>query len=186
MRIGIALAAACMLAGGCMSVEAPAQQATFDNVRLLQSSDIPPIAVGTFELAPGLPAQMDKSVAIRLDSMKAPGGGTFSGYLRQTFETELAAAGKLDPQAAVSISGQLTRSEIKTNPAGGGTLAARLKAVRGGQVVFEKELSVSDAWEFQFIAAIAVPKAMDHYTALYPKLVTALFNDPEFRRAVKA
>ena len=169
-----------------MSVEAPPQQATFENVRLLQAPDIPQIAVGTFELAPGLPAQMDKTVAIRLDSMKAPGGGSFSSYLRQTFETELTAAGKLNPQAAVSVSGQLTRSEIKTNPAGEGLLAAKLKALRGGQVVYEKELTVSDAWEFQFIAAIAVPEAMNHYTALYPKLVAALFNDPGFRAAVKA
>jgi len=186
MRIWLVLAAACVLAGGCVTVDAPVQQATFENVRLLQATDIPQIALGAFELAPGLPPQMDKTISMRAGSLKAPGTGSFSSYLRQTFETELTAAGKLSPEGTAVLSGQLTRSEVKTSPAGEGHLAARFRVTRGGKVMFDKELAVTESWKFDFIGAIAIPEAMNRYTALYPKLVTALFNDAEFRQALRA
>jgi hypothetical protein len=180
-----AFVAACFLVGGCMSVDAPAQQATFENVSLLQMTDIPSIAIDSFRIAPGLPPQVDESIGIRADTLKAP-GGSFSQYLRKTFETELTAAGKLNPEGATALSGELTRSEVKTSPAGSGVLAARFTAARNGQVIFKKEIAVTDTWKFDFIGALAIPEAMNRYTALYPKLVTALFNDAEFRQALRA
>lgn len=179
-----ALIAACLVASGCMSVDAPVQQATFENVRLLQAADVPPLALNTFKIAPGRPPQMDKSIGIRVDTLKAP-GGSFSQYLRSTFETELTAAGKLDPQAPTALSAELTQSEVKTSPAGYGRLAARFSAARDGQVIFQKEIAVTDEWKFDFIGALAVPEAMTRYTALYPKLAAALFNDAEFRQALR-
>jgi hypothetical protein len=163
-----------------------AHQQTFENVQLLQSAEIPPMALGDFKLAAGKPAIMNKALSIRADNLKPPTGATFSQHLRQTFEAELTGAGKLNPAAPIVVSGELTRSEVVTNPpTGRAEVGARFKAVRSGVTVFDRELVVSEEWPSGFFGVEAIPEAMNHYNGLYAKLVTKLLSDPEFRQAIK-
>lgn len=179
------VAALCSLASACAMPLALHQQ-TFENVQLLQANDIPQIALGEFKLAAGLPASMDKSLGIRADSVTPPQGLTFSGYLRQVLEAELTGAGKLNPSAPVVISGELTRSEVSTTgPNSAGTLGARFTVTRNGAKVYNKELVVSEQWPSAFFGAEAIPAAMNHYNGFYPKLVTKLLEDAEFRAAIR-
>lgn len=175
----------CLFAVGCATPPMAEQQPTLANIQLARGAEMPMFSLGDFGLAPGKPAGMDRSITIRASTLSAP-GGSFAQYLRQTLETELRGAGKLDAAAPTTISGQLTRSEIATNPpTARGTLAARFIATRNGQVIYDRELTVSEDWGSSFIGAVAIPLAMDRYTALYPELVTALLSDPEFRTAVR-
>lgn len=187
MRIRFALAAAvCALASACATQMAP-QPPSFDSIQQLNGPDTPSMALGVFRLAPGLPAGLDKSITIRMSSLQAPGGGTFSGYLRQTLEAQLTGAGKLNPGADVVISADLTRSEVKTDPpTGSAAVAAHFSVTRSGQTVFDRELAASDQWPSSFFGAQAIPEGMNHYSALYPKLVATLLGDAAFRQAVKA
>lgn len=186
MTLRIAFVAAlCSLASACAMPLALHQQ-TFENVQLLQANDIPQIALGEFKLAAGLPASMDKSLGIRADSVTPPQGLTFSGYLRQVLEAELTGAGKLNPSAPVVISGELTRSEVSTTGSNSaGTLGARFTVTRNGAKAYDKELVVSEQWPSAFFGAEAIPAAMNHYNGFYPKLVTKLLEDAEFRAAVR-
>lgn len=185
IRITI-LAAASLLASACASTQMAPQAASFDSIQQINMPDMPAMGLGAFGLAPGLPAGLDKSITIRASTLKAP-GGTFSGYLRQTLETQLTSAGKLNPSSDVSITAELTKSEVKTSlPNGTATIAAHFHVAKAGTPVFDRELSASDEWPSSFIGAIAIPQGMDRYTALYPKLVTTLLSDAEFRKAVKA
>jgi hypothetical protein len=164
----------------------PAHQPTFENVQLLRGADMPEMALGTFGLAPGVPAGLDKSISIRADSMKPP-GGSFSQYLRQVLEAELSGAGKLNPAATITLSAELTKSEVSSNPpTGKGAVGARFKATRAGTIVFDREMAVSEEWPSEFFGVSAIPEAMNHYNGLYPKLVTKLLSDPDFRIAMKA
>jgi hypothetical protein len=179
------MAAACAFLSACATSLAPHQQ-TFENVQLLRGDDIPQMALGTFGLAAGLPAGMDRSLGIRADSVKPPEGSTFSGYLRQALEAELTGAGKLNPSAPTVISGDLTQSAVSTSGQNSkGALGARFHVTRGGATVFDKELVVSGEWPSSFFGAQAIPEAMIQYNAFYPKLVTKLLSDPDFRQAVK-
>jgi hypothetical protein len=183
-RAGFLVALSALLAA-CTTTMA-AQQPTLRNIQALRAPEIPALSLGAFELAPGLPARMDRSISIRADSVKAPGDGSFSHYLRQTFETELRAAGKLDESAPTVVSAQLTRSEIGTALSGSrGELGARFVVTRNGQTLYDRELVVNGEWASSFLGAIAIPEAMDRYTALYQDLVAALLNDPEFHNAVR-
>ena len=186
MRLRFALAAlACGLAAGC-STPLALQQQTFENVQLLAANDIPQMALGEFALAKGLPAGMDKSLGIRADSVTPPAGLTFSGYLKQTLEAELTGAGKLNPSAPVVISGELTRSHVQTSGSNSsGELGARFHVTRNGTAAFDKELVVTETWPSSFFGAEAIPAAMNHYNGFYPKLVTKLLQDPEFRVAIR-
>jgi hypothetical protein len=175
----------CALASACVTPMAD-QQPSLTNIQLLRTGEMPSFALGDFALAPGLPTRMDRSISIRADSVTAPGDGSFSHYLRQTLETELRAAGKLDPASATIISAQLTQSHVSTGTPANGTLGARFHVERHGQTLFDREVVVGDQWESNFIGAVAIPMAMDRYTALYQRLVTQLLSDDEFRAAVRA
>jgi hypothetical protein len=178
-------AIALSLATAACAMGMPEQQATIENLRVLRAADISPVNVGEFTLAPGLRPETDRSIAIRAVTVSPPNGGTFTGYLRQTLITELTADGKFDANSSIVIGGRLNVSKID---AGIGTAHATLGATftvsRGGNKVYEKALEVHDDWSGDFLGAVAIPSAMDHYTALYSKLVGALLADGEFRAAM--
>ena len=186
MHVRIAFAAvACSLAVACATPLAPQQQ-TFENVQILRANDIPQMALGEFTLAKGLPASVDKSLGIRAESVTPPAGLTFSGYLRQTLEAELTGAGKLKPSAPIVVSGELTQSRVSTSGANStGVLGARFHVTRNGSAVFEKEIVVTEEWPSSFFGVEAIPAAMNHYNGFYPKIVTKLLQDPDFRAAVR-
>lgn len=177
--------AACAVLGAC-ATQLPEPTLTFDNVQRLRAANAPALALGEFGPGPEVSEQRDRSVAFRADSLEPPAGGTFSGYLRGTIAAELAGAGKLDPNSPFVLSGLLTRSEVSTTgSASRATLGAQFRVTRAGVVVYEEEHVVSDEWPSQFLGAIAIPEAQNHYTGLYPRVFGALLADEEFRAAIR-
>ena len=163
------------------------QQPTLGNIEALRVSGMPSFSLGAFEPAAGKPTAFDRSVVVRASTLHAPGDGSFAHYLRQTLEAQLQGAGKLEASAPTMISAELTRSEVSSSvPTAHGALAARFQVSRGGLAIYDREIAVQTDWDSSIIAAIAVPDATDHYTALYPKLVSALLTDQGFQSAVRA
>ncbi|MBK8400156.1 MAG: hypothetical protein IPL29_03550 [Propionivibrio sp.] len=60
-------------------------------------------------------------------------------------------------------------------------LGANFTVDKAGQRLFEKTLSVDSRWDSSFVGAIAIPEAMNQYTALYKELAGKLFDDRDFR-----
>lgn len=113
-------------------------------------------------------------------------GSTFAGFLKETFATELRAAGKLDPAAPLVLSGELTESRAGENLASGtAALGARLTLLRGGKPVFSKPYRVETKWKSDFIGAIAIPDAFRNYNSLYAMLVRQALSDPEMVAAMR-
>ena len=161
------------------------QQATMDNLRAIQAANTK-VSVGDFTRGPAVSESDDRSIMIRAGKVIPPNGGTFTAFLRQTLITELTAGGKLDANSPIVITGRLTRSDVDAGISKGtAALGATFVVTRGGMQVFEKAFEVKDEWPGDFLGAVAIPAAMDHYTALYAKLVGALLADPEFRAVVR-
>jgi hypothetical protein len=181
----LAAAAALLSTVACTTVMPP-PMATSANVQKLRAAQLAPAAVGSFQLAPGRPREMDAELSggLRGGNIEAP-GGSYSRYLRDILAAELNSAGLLDLKAATVIEGQLTQSAVDA-AIGTGTarLAARFQVLRAGQLVFDKEIAVDDAWSSSFIGAVAIPLAIERYTALYRSLVGKLVDDADFRRAL--
>lgn len=185
-RLGATAALACALSlQGCTTVLPPpigggAARET------LRAANLAPAAVGEFKLAAGKPAELDFEMqgGLRGANIEAP-GRSFSRHLGQVLKAELHSAGLLDPQSDAVIEGQLTESKVDA-AIGTGTarLAARFQVRRAGGTVFDKEVSASDSWDSSFVGAIAVPRAVEHYGALYRSLVLELAKDADFRRAL--
>jgi hypothetical protein len=174
-----------MLLVGCAQIQLGAPVASADNIQKAKTSGLPGANVGNFVLAAGKDAKLDKSLDIRSNTVTAPTGSSFAAYLKETLITELKAAGLLNPDSQIVISGQLTDSQVDSAMAGGsGRLAARFSVTNAGRVVFDKELVATDKWESSFVGAVAIPAAINNYSALYRKLVGNLLDDTDFRRAV--
>jgi hypothetical protein len=170
---------------GCAQIQLGAPAASADNIQKAKASGLPAANVGTFVLAPGKDASLDKSINIRSNTVTAPTGSSFAAYLKETLTTELKAAGLFNEKSQVVISGQLTDSQVDSAMAGGsGRLAARFTVNHSGRMVFDKELVATDKWESSFVGMIAIPAAVNSYGALHRKLVGQLLDDADFRRAV--
>lgn len=170
---------------GCTSVMPP-PMASGEHAQALRAANLAPSTVGTFKLAVGRPASMDTELSggLRGSNVSAP-SGSYSQHLKDTLKAELQSAGLLDLQSKLVIEGQLTDSKVDA-AIGTGTsrLAARFQVLREGTVLFDKELSVEDSWESSFAGAVALPRAIERYSASYKALVGKLLNDVEFRRAL--
>ncbi|WP_219894317.1 hypothetical protein [Aquisediminimonas profunda] len=178
----ILVVAVCMMESACT---APINELppSLETLRILRDQDVPPMALGTF-----VPASkaIGRSIAIRLSVMHAPKGRNFAEFLGATFETELKAAGRLDPASPLRLEGVLTESHAGEDfKKGGGALGARISLIRNGRPVLAKDYRVDAKWHSDFIGALAIDEAFFQYNALYAQLVRKVLSDPEFISAAK-
>lgn len=173
------------LTGACGTVEMGKPSASIDNIRLAKSSGMEPVSVGSFQPAQGKSDVLEKPLVIRATQLAAP-GGSFSGYLKETLETELLAAGLLNSAANLKVEGFLTDRQVDGGMGeGSASLSARFIVSRGNRQVYDRELGVKATWDSSFAGAVAIPAAINEFTLLYRKLVGRLLSDPEFVSAVK-
>lgn len=182
----ILITVAALSAAGCANLTAPAPQPTMANVNA--AKQLPQsLKVGSFKLASGLSPSVDQAISVRgSNTLNAPNGQGFSAYLREVLVTELRAANKLEEASPISITGELTKSELDAGMATGtATLGARFVVTRTDGVCLDKELTATAQWESSFMAAVAVPAAFNQYTALYPELAGKLLKDADFQQRCK-
>lgn len=170
---------------GCISTQIDETTPSIETLKLLRQREIPPIALGPFRDADGDKA-IGRSINIRGSTLNAPKDQGFSGFLMQTVEAELRAAGKFDPAASTLLSATLIESRASENfKDGKAALGAELRVIRAGTTVFTRQYRVEGQWKSEFIGALAIPEAFRQYNALYPLLVRQAFADAELLQALK-
>lgn len=175
-----------VLLTGCAQVKMAPPSASIENIQLARASGMGPVAVEKFSPAASLSKSDDKGLSIRSNTFYSPYDSSFSRYLEETLSAQLKGAGLLEPTSGTVIDGQLTRSAVDAGASqGSATLGARFKVKRGGDTVYDKELVESDTWASSFVGVVAIPDAINHYTALYRRLVERLFKDEAFVKVVK-
>jgi len=180
-----ALALLCASLIGCATVTMPTASASASTVQTLRAANLAPAKAGTFALARGKDADMDRTLGGMRGSSMVAASGSFSQQLKDELVAALKAAGLNDESATIVIEGRLTDSRVDAAiGTGTGRLAARFSVDRAGKRVFDKELAVDASWESSFVGAIAVPAARNQYGAMYKTLVGKLFDDAEFRTAL--
>ncbi|MEZ0331101.1 MAG: hypothetical protein ACAH07_06215 [Methylophilaceae bacterium] len=170
---------------GCVSVKMPEPTPSMANLEKLRGANLVPVKTEKFILAPGKNAALDRGVSGLRGSSVTPASGSFAEQLRSELATELKAAGLYDESADAVIKGELIDSQVDA-AIGTGTakLSARFIIQRAEKVVYDKELTVNSSWESSFVGAIAIPEAINQYTALYKKLIGKLFDDSDFKSAL--
>jgi hypothetical protein len=184
----VRVAAAALLATllvGCAAVKLPPPTASAATVEKLRAANLAPSNVGTFALAAGKPAEMDRSVGGLRGSSIAAASGSYAQQLKEELVAALKASGLYDEKAPIVIEGRLTDSKVDAAiSTGTARLAAQFSVMRGGQKVFDKEIAVDATWESSFVGAIAIPAAINQYSALYKALIDKLLSDAQFRAAL--
>ncbi|MCW1403686.1 hypothetical protein OKA06_15755 [Novosphingobium sp. MW5] len=180
--MGRAAVLLCLALAGCSAPVAELPP-SLETIRVLREQAVPPLALGTF--TSGNKA-IGRSISVRLGVLHAPKGKTFAEFLGATFETELKAAGKLDPASPLRIDAVLNESRIDEDfKKGGGALGAKVTLLRGGRAVLAKDYRVDAKWGSDWIGAIAIDQAFTNYNGLYAQLVRKVLSDPEFVAAAK-
>jgi hypothetical protein len=111
---------------GCASVQADATSASPQLIEKLRGSQLQPMQGGKFALAPGKPADMDRTLSGLRGSSLSPAKGSFAQLLEDTFVVELTAAGLYDTSSPLVVEADLTDSRVDAaNGTGTGRLAAR-------------------------------------------------------------
>lgn len=175
------------LLSACATLRLGDHQPAMDTLVALRESGITPLAVGEFKLASGLSPDLDKRQSSRGNPIYPPAGSTFSGYLRDSLIADLKAAGKFDASSPLSVQGQLTENRLSTGVSTAEVvIGANFQVMRGGAVVFQKQIVQDDKWDSSFLGAIAIPQAMDHYGQAYNTLLSKLYADTDFRAVCAA
>lgn len=183
-RIALAAILVALLGSGCSSVPMGQPQASIENIQALKTAGIIPVRVAPFALVSDKDPAIDLSVGIRAATLAAP-QGSFARYLQETLETELRAAALLDAGGGAEIEGLLVDRQVDSAIGEGrASLTARFIVRRRGQLAYAKEIKVASTWESSFVGAVAIPAAINEFTALFRKMVGQLLVDPEFRIAL--
>lgn len=171
---------------GCASVKLPPPTAKADTVQALRFANLSSASVGEFRLASGKDTNMDTELGGLRGSTLTAASGSFSQQLKDEVTAALKAAALYDEQSPFRIEGRLTDSMVDAAiETGSARLAARFIVNRGNRQVYNRELSVESSWPSSFTGAVALPKAINEYGALYKKLTDKLFTDKKFKSALK-
>lgn len=172
---------------GCANVPLAPYQPSVQNLELLRNPQVSSLKVGEFALAPGKNPSMDISVSARGHTVVSPNANSFSQYLREALVADLRTAGKHDPNSSIVVRGWLTNNQLDASgvSVNSASLGAKFFISRGDRVLFEKEIQEQSQWESSFMGGIAIPAAINEYTALYQKLLRRLYSDDSFRKATR-
>jgi hypothetical protein len=180
------IASVTILFTGCASVQMATPTADIGTIEKIRASGLGPTSVGSFVLAPGKPPAMDKSVGGLRGSTISASTGSYAKQLGDQIAADLRSSGLLSENSRIIISGQLTDSQLDAAMSTGtGRLAAIFFVDKEGRRVFQKELAIDATWPSSFVGAVALPAAIYEYTSLYKKLSQKLFEDQDFRSAIR-
>ena len=176
------LVALCL--SGCAQIPLSPPTAKAEVVEKVRASRLAPVNVGSFKPDPKLGADNDRGINVRSNTVSSPVEGSFAQYLRETLLVNLKASGLYDASSPTTLSGFLTESLLDVGiETGQSNLGARFVLSNGGKILYDKELKASANWPSSFVGAIAIPQGINQYADLYNKLVSQLFDDPDYQKA---
>lgn len=177
--LGVAL-----LLGGCTLV-APQYSGSLQNVEMLKSGGSYSAKVGHFDSSQE--SGNANPISLRGNSLTSPYDGSYARYLEEALKQELSLAGKLAPDASVEVSGVLQKNDINIPGLGDGTgdLQARFVVKKSGTVQFDRVKVIHDIWSSSFVGAVAIPRAQEQYPKLVQRLLSDLYADPDFIKALQ-
>ncbi|MET0084365.1 MAG: hypothetical protein ABW079_15265 [Sedimenticola sp.] len=173
-----------LLGTGC-SMVAPHYTPSMDNVQILKNSGDFSASVGDFE------SRKDNSnnnpISLRGSSLSSPYDSSYSAYLREAIKQELSLAGKLKQGTDIEISGALRSNDIDTSgfTTATGDIEARFIVKQNNSVRYDEVKKIHLEWESSFAGAVAIPRAQQKYPELVQKLLSALYADKEFLKALR-
>lgn len=183
-NVNLLLGASALLLLSACTMNAPKYTFSPDHVQTLRSANLAPARVGTVAVT-GKDAHND-TITLRGNGMHSP-YGSYAQYLQEALSQDLREARLLDDKATTEVSAELLKNDIDTKGFGtaSGDIEARFTVKRAGQTAYAQNKSAHIEWDSNFIGAIAIPRAQEHYPVLVTALLNALYADAAFLQALR-
>lgn len=162
---------------------APRYTASLENVQTIKDAGIQAVKIGVFDSIPG--KGNSNPISLRGSSLASPYDASYAAYLAEAIRQEFSLAGKLSPDAQVTVSGSLQKNDISIPLSASGDLEARFIVTRSGVIRYDQTKTIHDVWDSSFIGGIAIPRAQARYPLMMQKLLAALYADSTFFDALK-
>ncbi|MGE6914549.1 hypothetical protein [Achromobacter kerstersii] len=183
MKKVLAVAILCAAISGC-SMVAPPYQASMDDVTALKKAGEFTAKVGEFKSEPS--KENANPISLRGSKLRSQYDNSYAAYLAEALKQQLALAGKYSDQSPIEITGTLLKNDMNVPMGTGtGTIEARFLVTNAGTVKYDQIKAAKHEWSSSFMAAVAIPRAIEEYQNLVSKLINELFSDPAFLNAVK-
>ena len=171
------------LLGGCASFEAPSYSPDYKTIDNLKSKSLQSLSLGEF-MPMSLQAKVNK-ISLRAAGLKAK-QGTFTQYFKDALQADLIELGIYSEDSSLIINATLLENDIDISgfSNGYGVIKVSLEVKKYDAVVFNKTYEAHTEFESSFAAAVAVPKAQSEYPVLVKTLLTKIYMDYEFYKAV--
>ena len=179
----IAMVASIGFLSGCSTV-APEYPGSRKNVEAIKSLGDVKISVGKFSDSEN--PDNKKQLSMRGNTLTSPYGATFASYVENAARKDLVLAGNFSDKARITISGVLHKNNIDISGfnTGSGICEVEFNVTKDSLIVLNKKISHTHQWESSFAAAVAIPKAINEYSAIIENLLNNLLIDKDFVKAV--
>lgn len=170
---------------GCATV-APPYQASFDATNQLRDSGNKKVSIGEFKLGGANPEKLNR-LTIRGGSFKSPANDSYAEYLQLALRQQFYDARRISQNSNILISGVLLDNKINASGFSIGfvDISAQFVVHRSGKKKYDKVVSIHHEWPSSFAGATAIPAARQNYPIAVQKLLTKLFDDRLFTKAVR-
>ena len=174
----------CTLASGCAQLVVPNYSADFSAVDALKRAPLQKASVGTVQ--PVDPAAKVNRLSLRGAGLGTP-DGTFSAYLGRAITADLKDAALYDAQSPRHIDLVLLQNEIDVSgfSEGKGQIEVDLSLVNGSTTLLRKTYAATTRFDSSFAGAVAIPKGQSEYPNVVRSLLSTIYRDPAFIKAMQ-
>jgi hypothetical protein len=169
---------------GCSTLVPPPYSPDYQALDQLKKQALEKVAVGTFQ-----PRNADapvNKISLRAANLAGP-KGTFAQYLEDAMIQDLKEIGVFDVGAETRIEATLLKNDIDVSglSTGTGRIDVELTITRNGASTLKKTYSAETKFESSFMGGVAIPKGQSEYPNLVRVLLSKVYADPEFIKALK-
>lgn len=168
---------------GCGTIQAPPYTPNYEKIDQFSSDSLSKVSLGEF-----LPT--DKNAPVNKVSLRAMNLGTsqghFAGYLQASMKSDLREMGIYNPNSSRSIEANILENDIDISGLneGTGTISVDVTILENEQTLFMKNYKANTQFESAFLGSVAITRGANEYPVLIKTLLSKIYQDSEFIRAL--
>ncbi|MDB5985351.1 MAG: hypothetical protein JWR16_404 [Nevskia sp.] len=169
------------LVNSACSLVAPQYTADLSDVQRLKDAHIDSAKVGEFT------ASKESTISLRGSSLSSPYENSYGKYLAESLKQELQLAGKLAPDSTIEVTGVLLENDLDASgfSTGTGHIKAHFTVKHSDATAYDQIKAADIKWDSSFVGSVAIPRAQQQYPKLVQALLSKLFDDKAFIKALQ-
>lgn len=163
------------------STQAPKYELSYDNVKKLENTG----AQITIEPFSALSVSQEK-VSIRGTNLESPHGDNLIDYIEYAITAEFKKAGIFSSNSSKKLFAEIRINRIWASGVseGRGQIDAEFSIINRDETEYNNTIVANKIWDSSFLGAIAITNAAQAYKMLVQELLSNLYSDEKFIKAL--